>query len=121
MRKLILLLICFILVGCATVGKPMKAEQLTQLQDGITTQEEVLKIMGEPFDKTIIDTGEEKWSFIYSRSKATWSSFIPYVGLLESGAVTKGQKLEILFDSDKIVKKHTVSNSTTKTKTGLLQ
>ena len=121
MRKFLLVLLCLSLVGCATIGKPMKETQLTQLQDGVTTQEEVLKIMGEPSDKTIIDTGEEKWTFIYARTKPTWSTFVPYVGLLESGTVTKGQKLEILFDINKVVKRHTLSNPTTTIKTGMFQ
>jgi outer membrane protein assembly factor BamE (lipoprotein component of BamABCDE complex) len=121
MQKLIVLLLCLGLCGCATVGKPMKDTQLTQLQDGVTTQKEVLEIMGEPSDKTIIDTGEEKWTYIYARSRPTWASFVPYVNLFESGAVTKGQKLEILFDEKKIVKKHAFSKPTTSIKSGILQ
>lgn len=107
--------------GCATVGKPMKETQLVQLKDGITTQEEVFELMGEPFNKTLTDMGEEKWIYIYSRSKPTWGSFIPYVGLFESGVVTKGQKLEIIFNEKKIVKKHIFSIPTTTMKTGILQ
>ncbi len=121
MKKFLLLALCLGLVGCATVGKPMKEAQLSQLQDGVTTQKEVLEIMGEPSDKTIIDTGEEKWVYIYSRSKPTWGSFVPYVGIFESGAVVKGQKLEILFDGNKVVKKHAISTPTTTVKTGIFQ
>ena len=121
MRKTVALLLCLGLFGCATIGKPMKETQLNQLQDGVTTQEEVLRVMGEPFDKTIIDTGEEKWTYVYSRTKPTWITFVPYFNMIESGGVTKGQKLEILFDEKKIVKKHTVSKSTTPVKTGIFQ
>jgi len=121
MKTVLLLAICLVICGCATVGNPMKAEQLTQLQDGVTTQAEVLKIMGEASDKTIIDTGEEKWTYIYTRATPTWGFFVPIVGMFESGATAKGQKLEILFNTNKIVKKHAVSNPKTTIKTGIFQ
>ena len=121
MRRIICFLVLLSLIGCMTVGKPIEEKQLTQLQDGITTQEAVLKIMGEPSDRTIIDTGEEKWIYVYMRAKPTWVTFVPYVNLVESGTNVKGQKLEILFDANKIVKKHTVSKPTTAVKSGIFQ
>jgi len=121
MKYILFVLTSLLLIGCATVGTPIKNEQLIKLEEGKTTQEEVIRVMGEPVDKTIIETGEEKWTYVYMRTKPTWSTFVPYVNMVESGANTNTQKLEILFDTQKIVKKHACSNSTTKVKTGLFQ
>jgi outer membrane protein assembly factor BamE (lipoprotein component of BamABCDE complex) len=92
-----------VLIGCATIGKPINESQVSQLKDGVTTKQEVISIMGEPFDKTITDSGDEKWTYVYSVIQ----------GRLTDGQVREGQKLEILFDTKNIIKKHLFLASTT--------
>jgi len=53
MKKLILLVITIALTGCATVGKPIDQNKMSQIKEGITTEQEVVAILGNPYMKTL--------------------------------------------------------------------
>ena len=96
MRIIAVLAFCLCLSGCATIGRNITDCQVASIVDGQTSSSDVLRVMGAPFDKSISEQGLEKWTYIHS----------VIAGRLTEGQVLKGQKLEILFDDNGIVKKH---------------
>ena len=51
------------LVGCATstysVGKPFPSENVSQIVKGKTTSQDLIRLFGEPFTKTVLSATDE--------------------------------------------------------------
>ena len=62
----------FLMAGCATVGKDFPASQVTALQIGKTTRDEVREIFGAPW-RTGIEDGRRTWTY----GKYKYSLFAP--------------------------------------------
>jgi hypothetical protein len=61
-----------LLAGCATVGKDFPAGQVTAIQIGKTTREEVREVFGAPW-RTGIEDGRRTWTY----GKYKYSLFAP--------------------------------------------
>jgi outer membrane protein assembly factor BamE (lipoprotein component of BamABCDE complex) len=74
------LLVIVSLSGCATssysVGKDFSSENVQEIVKGKTTSEELVKIFGEPYSKTVISATDEKWIYMYSEGTAKAQSYI---------------------------------------------
>ena len=126
MKKIIgSLLVALSLVGCASTGnqnvKAATQESVrAQLKEGVTTKDEVRKMLGEPSSVSFTDSGNEIWTFKYSEAQSHASNFIPIVGLFSSGADVKNKEVIVLFDKDGKITKYTMRETQEVVKSGIL-
>ena len=113
------LLISVLLFGCATVGAPIKQNSLTQIKEGITTEKEVLSILGNPQMKTLNSDGKTIMLYSYTKVSNRAENFIPIVGLFTNTMDMNQQMLTILLDKSGVVEKYTMNDSDSKINSGL--
>lgn len=105
--------------GCASVGTPINGSNVSSIQKGITTKDQILKLFGNPSTSTISDNGT---MFIYSfaKTQTSASTFIPIVGIFHSGYNTDIQTLSIVFDDKNIVKNYSYTSGKNSTSAGII-
>ena len=92
------LIALFLTTGCVTtykVGKIFKTENVANIEIGKTTQEDVLKMFGEPWRKGIANG---KDVYIYTDEKIIF--------MMDDRVERKGNTLMIEFDENKIVENY---------------
>ncbi|HGO9497348.1 TPA: outer membrane protein assembly factor BamE [Aeromonas veronii AMC24] len=100
MKKKLIAATCivFALVGCATAnmeyGRDFSSAQVTQIKKGETTSSQLISLMGEPFNKSLISSNEERWNYFYSTTKSKAQSYIITMDVKTS---THQKTLEVLF------------------------
>jgi len=120
MKRFYLLIICLSLIsGCATVGTKMNQENIAQIKEGITSQEEVIASMGQPYMQTLTSDGKIIMMYQYTKVKNRAINFIPIVNLLAGGMDMKQQILQILVDKNGIVEKYIFTDSNSDINSGL--
>lgn len=109
-----------ILQGCATAGRPIDQAGLSKIQRGVTTQAEVVQLMGEPNAISRDGYGNTYLVYLYSHSQVKPSTLIPVVGALAGGAKAKAQSATIAIGPDDKVTNIMSSASNQDVNTGLL-
>ncbi|MFA6130186.1 MAG: outer membrane protein assembly factor BamE [Candidatus Omnitrophota bacterium] len=120
MKKLILLSTLVFLVGCATVGKPIDQNKISQIKEGVTTEQEVVDILGSPYMKTLSSDGKIIMLYQYAKVKNRTSNFIPVVNIFSSGMDIRQQMLTILINKDGKVERYTMNDSNSEINSGLV-
>lgn len=121
MKKIILLLFLVILInGCATVGKNIDQNKVNQIKEGVTTEQEIIAILGVPYMKTLSSDGKTIMLYQYTKVKNRTSNFIPVANMFVSGMDMRQQMLTILIGKDGKVEKYTLNDSNTALNSGLL-
>lgn len=93
-------LIFFTLVGCATVGRKISQDAVNGIEKGKTTREEVIKLLGSP-DQMAKDTnGNITMTYMYVRATTKPISFVPIVGAFAGGANVQNQIVMITIGPD---------------------
>ncbi len=117
--RYILIIILFVLTGCAAVGKPISQNSVNEIKKGATTKQEIIEYFGQP-DMTSFDTNN-RLIFSYYASKISNSAwnFIPVVSIFHSEMKQKMQWLVIVFNKD-IVEEYSFSNSDKPIKYGII-
>ena len=100
-----------VISGCASVGAPINQKAADQIQEGVTTKDQVAILMGQPYQISRLPNGESAYMYIYSKVSAKASSFIPIVGALVGGSKVDSQNLIVTFNKDGIVKAVTGSQT----------
>ena len=77
---------------------------VSEIKKGVSTKDDVKKVVGEPSKVNFTDNGEEVWDYHYIRSQMRGASFIPVVGIFAGGSDMNTQTLTIRFDKTGIVK-----------------
>lgn len=128
MKKLITIIglasVLALFAGCASSGneslrKESESSVAQKMKEGVTTKAEVRAHFGSPIKTTFTDGGLEIWTFELSKAHADAVNYIPIVGLFGGSASGVKKELVILFDTNGIVKRFSMSESPIKTKTGL--
>lgn len=103
----VLLIMVLLGLGCASQGNKQIAQDeiVNQIEPGVSTKEDVKRLVGEPTMVDFSDSGQEKWVYQYVRAKTRATSFIPVAGMLVGGADTKTHSLTIIFNDDGTVQK----------------
>lgn len=109
----------FSLIGCASVGKPIDQNKISQIKEGVTTEQEVIAILGNPYMKTLSSDGEIIMLYQYTKVKNRASNFIPVVNVFSSGMDMRQQMLTILINKDGKVEKYTMNDSASEINSGL--
>ncbi|PWB60130.1 MAG: hypothetical protein C3F18_00085 [Nitrosomonadales bacterium] len=112
--------------GCATAGnEKMKDQNQSSMQqkitEGKTTKAEVQAAMGDANTVSFTDSGNEIWTYKYSRATPQLQSFIPIVNLFSRGADVNTKELVVLFDKNNVVSKYTMRETNDVVKSGIAQ
>ena len=118
--KRLLILLCVFLVGCATMGTKLDTNIIDSIKEGVTTEAEVVELLGVPQSKIVTDSGNIQMLYVYTRSKSKLRNFIPYVGLINSGIDTTQQTVSILINKKGIVERLTTNENITEMKYGIV-
>ena len=126
--KHIIIIACAVLVlsGCVTMGNERmkgqtKESVASKITEGKTTKEEVRAAYGDAAAVSFTDSGNEIWTYSYTRAVPTAQTFIPIVGLFAGGANTTTTGLVVLFDRNGIVSKYTMRETHGVVKRGVAQ
>jgi len=69
MKRIILILIPALLIGCATtVGKKFDAEKISLIRRGQTTETQLVEWFGQPMSTTIMESGNRKHVWLYGEA-----------------------------------------------------
>ena len=90
------ILILSLTMGCGTMGNNFDTSQVRTIQNGVTTQVDILDRFGPPF-KEGVENGRVMWTYQFD----VWS-------LIDT---TKSKDLVILFDDRRIVRAHRYTTS----------
>jgi outer membrane protein assembly factor BamE (lipoprotein component of BamABCDE complex) len=117
-RMAIILILCMI-IGCASVGRPIDQAAADKIVKGQTTREQVGAMLGSPDRIAKLGNGDTMYYYSYARASAKPASFIPIFGPLVGGANVQSQMVMVTFGPDDIVKNCISSQGGTETGTGL--
>lgn len=120
MKKELLLLSVLLVAGCATVGNKVDTSKVSQIKEGVTTEQEVIQILGTPYMKTLSSDGKTIMLYQYTKVKNRASNFIPVVNLFTGGMDMQQQMLTVLIGKDGKVEKYTMNASNSAINSGLL-
>jgi len=118
-KKFLAVLICLVLIGCATTGTRIELEKVKQIKEGITTQEEVIELMGKPFMQNLTSDGKIIMLYQYTKVKNRATNFIPVANILAGGMDMTQQTLQILIDKNGVVEKYIVTDTNSPINSGL--
>ena len=104
-RILVLATFLSLVFGCAVIksGTDFDENIVKTFEVGVTTTDEILTKLGEPYQKTINQNGQEIWMFMYIESRANVSPaslIIPFY--TEVSTNTKSKILYLTFEDDKL-------------------
>jgi outer membrane protein assembly factor BamE (lipoprotein component of BamABCDE complex) len=107
----ILLIAACAMTSTQTFGVDFDKTKAASIVKGQTTKQDIVQLLGQPFDKELDVSGLEKWVYLHRVTTITSKPpiFGPQAG--EEGTV-KESKLEIVFEQD-TVKNFVTSESTT--------
>lgn len=120
MKKILAILICLGLMGCATTGTKIEQDKVKQIKEGITTQEEVIALMGKPFMQNLTSDKKVIMMYQYAKVKNRATNFIPVVNVFAGGMDMKQQILQILINENGVVEKYIFTDSNSPINSGLL-
>ena len=120
MKKLLFLLLCLCLMGFTSVGKKIDPETLQQIKEGVTTEQEVIKLLGKPFMKTLTSDGKTIMMYQYTKVKNRPENYIPIVNIFASGMDMRQQIVTVLIDKSGNVEKYTFNDAESEINSGLL-
>tara|TARA_R110000868_G_scaffold307724_1_gene569375 strand:+ start:3112 stop:3417 length:306 start_codon:yes stop_codon:yes gene_type:complete len=87
---------CILIAACATSGRPISNDQLSSVQEGVTTRSEVVAMFGPPLATTRNSDGTEILSWGYSK-----------VGF--AGSSVESQGLSVVIGPDGTVTTYSVT------------
>jgi outer membrane protein assembly factor BamE (lipoprotein component of BamABCDE complex) len=120
MKKSLLFLLTFIIVGCSSYGSKIDRNYATSIEKGVTTEDQVVKKMGSPSSVGLSADGKKTLTYMHVASQVKASTFIPIVGLFAGGADTQTTMLIITINQDTgIVENWTYNQSDSQLNTGL--
>lgn len=119
MKALLVCLAIITLSGCASYGSKIDANYATSMVKGETTQSDAVRHLGKPISTARNSNGDTILTYMYVKSKAKASTFIPIAGAFMGGANTETNYLIATFDKDGILKDWNYTESSSETNTGL--
>jgi hypothetical protein len=113
-----------VLTGCAGVGNDSlraetEASVSTKIVEGKTTKNEVRGMFGSPMKTEFTDGGLEIWHYELTKLHSDAVNYIPIVNLFGSSASGKKKELVVMFNTDNVVKRFSMSESDVSQKTGI--
>ena len=124
MKKLAVLATVLVLAGCAGAGNESLRSETestvsTKVVEGKTTKDEIRNMFGSPQKTEFTDGGLEIWRYEFAKMHGDAVNFIPVVNLFGSSASGTKKELVVMFDSNNVVKRYSMSDSAVSQKTGI--
>lgn len=123
-KILVAILLPFTLAACANSGNKVLSEETSQsISTKITKGDAKSKVrgtFGDPTEVTFSDSGAEVWKYVYARSHAKATNFIPIVNMVNSGAVGTKKLLVVRFGTHEKVTHYTFSENPFETNVGMI-
>lgn len=115
----------FLTVGCVATGNNVMKDQSHQSIESVviknkTTKQEVQKHFGSADRVSFTDSGNEIWTYTYSKSKPMARNFIPY-NFFSLGENTETKEMVILFNSQGVVLNYTYREAANQTRSGIMK
>ncbi len=103
--------IVFLLGACVHSGRKIEPNQLAKIQEGKTTKNEVIGLLGAPAASGKNSDGTSEIVYMYATSEADGKSYIPFAGPFIGTQTHESETVNITFDRNDVVQKYTVSKS----------
>jgi len=91
---IIVFVVVVLMAGCASTGKMLDTDKLTQIKPGVTTKAEMIEWFGSPFSQVLDTSGKLVLLWYYNKVQS-------YVFTFD----LKQQMLSVLFDTNDVVEK----------------
>jgi outer membrane protein assembly factor BamE (lipoprotein component of BamABCDE complex) len=93
-----------VLAGCSySGGVQIKDEQLSGIEVGKTTYQEVISKFGMPTQRTVDISGNKQIYYAYSQVQTRPETFIPLVGVFVGGANMQNGLVAFYFDKNDLL------------------
>ena len=99
-RLLAILVMTCALEGCATGGAYLEPEKAHNLEQSITTAEQLEKALGVPSVTIPREDGKTMWVYQGIHKTADAGTYVPYLNFLIGGNDKKCTRLSVLVDRD---------------------
>jgi hypothetical protein len=109
-------LVCLVALsfaGCASSGTQVRDSQLTQFQEGVTTESDVVRALGPPTAISSNSNGSAVLVYTGAHAQAKAATFIPIVGLFAGGATAEATSVGFRFGPDHRLIDYQVTHGTT--------
>jgi outer membrane protein assembly factor BamE (lipoprotein component of BamABCDE complex) len=111
---------------CASSGNPQLANQASatvaaHIIRGQTTMAQVRSIYGNPLSTTFTSSGQQVWTYAFTKTHATGADFIPIYNDFEQSAVGRKKSLVIIFNKAGVVRDYSFNSSRVKQHEGVTQ
>ncbi|GEK08907.1 hypothetical protein [Pseudoalteromonas peptidolytica] len=114
MKKLFALVILgSALSGCAqssySVGSDFSSQQVSNIENGKTTTEQLILWFGNPYSKAVISASQVKWMYLYNAGTVKAQSYVFSADIKQEGT----QKVLDILVENGVVVNHTYSEGPT--------
>ena len=89
-------------VSCASAGNNFDDSKISQIKKGETTEADLVKMFGEPQNRSVNSESGLTLTWIYSEAKVKGESFIPYAGAFMGGTRAKSKTLSVVLADNKV-------------------
>lgn len=111
MKSIIVMFVFAVLSGCVSAGRPIDQNAVSQIKEGISTKDDVVRLMGQPYQISKRSGGLTEFTYVFVQASPKASSFIPVIGAFVGGANVSQQTLVVAFDDSNTVKSFTSTTS----------
>lgn len=81
-----------LLAGCATstykTGNEFASDNVKKIEKGVTTENQLVQLIGQPFMKTVLSENEQKWIYSHTVANAKATNYV-FSMQVESTGTTK--------------------------------
>ena len=121
----LLVVLSLFIQGCASTGneslrKETESSVKQKIIVGKTTKDEVKNLFGSPYSTSFTDGGLEVWNYELSKMSNDAVDYVPLINIFGASQSGTKKQLVVLFDTNDVVKKCSMSESPVTVKTGLL-
>ena len=95
--------------GCMSSGTNFDSSKVSQIQEGVTTEADLVRLFGPPDNRMIDSSGTVSLDWVYFESRMKGESFIPVVGPLVGGSDSKTKHLNVWLGKDGKVSRFSAS------------
>ena len=118
-KIVIFLVFATVLSGCVSYGQLVDTGYVTKIKKGETTEQEILKNLGNPMAMKTTPEGLKLYVYYYVKGEASAVSFIPVVGSYLDPAKAEATTLKVWIDENGVVSDFTYVKDKEKQKSGL--
>jgi outer membrane protein assembly factor BamE (lipoprotein component of BamABCDE complex) len=108
MKCIFICILLLALSACSTVGTKVSGAQLSEFQNGKTTEAQVIAALGKPDSVTINSEGTKTLVYTFFSTQVKAASFIPLVGMFAGGTDTQSS-VAMVYIKDGVVTGYTTS------------